>query len=108
MRSRYTAYTMNRVDYLLRTWHPDTRPVRLEIDDTIRWLGLRIKHVGAGMPGDHDGTVEFIARFKVGSRADRIHEVSHFVFENDGWLYVDGLVKHQPRMRPGAGGDAPA
>lgn len=26
MRSRYTAYTKNRYDYLLDTWHPSTRP----------------------------------------------------------------------------------
>jgi len=101
MRSRYTAYTLDNKDYLLRTWHPDTRPEQLQLDPAVRWLGLKLKRASAGQPGDHEGTVEFIARFKIGSRADRIHEISRFVFEDGGWLYVDGEVKHQPRIRPG-------
>ncbi|MFT5448020.1 MAG: SEC-C motif-containing protein [Gammaproteobacteria bacterium] len=101
MRSRYTAYTLQRAEYLLRTWHPDTRPQHLTLDADIRWLGLKLKRTDAGQPGDLEGRVEFIARFKIGSRADRIHEDSRFVFANNGWLYVDGEIKHQPAMRPG-------
>jgi SEC-C motif-containing protein len=101
MRSRYTAYTMNHIDYLLRTWHPRTRPARLQVDAQIRWLGLKLKHSHAGLAGDTEGTVEFIARFKIGSRADRIHEISRFMFDDGAWLYLDGEVKHQPRIRPG-------
>ncbi len=101
MRSRYTAYTLRHVEYLLRTWHPDTRPGHLALDDDTRWLGLKIKRTDAGLPGDREGRVEFVARFKSGSRADRIHEDSRFIFENNGWLYVDGEIKHQPAMRPG-------
>ena len=103
MRSRYTAYTLQHVEYLLRTWHPDTRPKHLTLDADIRWLGLKLKHTDAGQPGDLKGRVEFIARFKIGSRADRIHEDSRFVFANNGWLYVDGEIKHQPALRPGHG-----
>ncbi len=29
MRSRYTAYTLGREDYLLATWHRGSRPVSL-------------------------------------------------------------------------------
>ena len=43
MRSRYTAYTLQHVEYLLRTWHPDTRPEHLTLDADIRWLGLKLK-----------------------------------------------------------------
>lgn len=100
MRSRYTAYTLNRTAYLLRSWHPRTRPAELQLDGDIRWLGLKLKHIVAGQAGDAEGSVEFIARFKIGSRADRIHEISRFVFENGRWLYLDGVVKQQPRMRP--------
>ena len=104
MRSRYTAYTLRCMDYLLRTWHPSTRPAELTLDPAIRWLGLKLKHVSAGQPGDSEGHVEFIARFKIDSRADRIHEDSRFVFDNDSWLYIDGEVKHQPELRPGSPG----
>ena len=30
MRSRYSAYVLKLEDYLLATWHPDTRPRQLE------------------------------------------------------------------------------
>ena len=36
------------------------------------------------------GTVEFIARFKVSGRAERLHEVSRFEKQDDHWLYCDG------------------
>ena len=32
MRSRFTAFALGDADYLLRTWHPDTRPESLELD----------------------------------------------------------------------------
>ena len=32
MRSRYSAYVHGEVDYLLNTWHPDTRPDTLNLD----------------------------------------------------------------------------
>jgi SEC-C motif-containing protein len=38
---------------------------------------------------DH-ATVEFIARCKVGGRAQKMHEISHFVRIDGRWLYLDG------------------
>jgi len=39
-------------------------------------------------------TVEFIARYRVGSvSVARQQEVSRFVLEQDRWLYVDGQLK---------------
>lgn len=90
MRSRYTAFTLSRTAYLLETWHPSTRPAALDLEPARRWLGLRIVETDAGEPGDVRGTVEFVARSKVGGRAQRLHERSRFVFEDDRWLYVDG------------------
>jgi SEC-C motif-containing protein len=92
MRSRYTAYTQARSDYLLRTWHPSTRPRSLHLSDAsaLRWLGLKILRVEAGGPGDADGVVEFVARHKLGGKATRLHEISRFVREDGQWLYLDG------------------
>jgi SEC-C motif-containing protein len=37
--------------------------------------------------------VEFVARYKVGGRAHRLHESSRFIRGEDGhWRYVDGDV----------------
>jgi len=91
MRSRYSAFVRGLHDYLLATWHPSTRPASIEADPPgLRWLGLDVKTAGMQDP-DH-GTVEFVARSKLGGRAHRLHETSRFVREQGRWLYVDGDI----------------
>ena len=105
MRSRYTAYTLKDEPYLLSTWHPSTCPTEPVIDEKepIRWLGLEIKSAlrlrqrKVNLPDHPDSdTVEFVARFKIGGRAHRLHEVSRFLREPDPaggaprWFYLDG------------------
>ena len=88
MRSRYVAYVRGRADYLLQTWHPSTRPATLDLEgESVRWLGLKVIRVEAGGREDQQGTVEFVARYKVGGRAHRLHEISRFVREGGGWFY---------------------
>ncbi len=92
MRSRYTAYVLDRRDHVLASWHPSTRPADLAPPDpALRWLGLQVKHA-ARIDDDH-ATVEFVARSKQGGRAHRLHEVSRFVREGGRWFYVDGDLK---------------
>jgi len=90
MRSRYSAYVLGNEPYLLATWHAATRPVSLELDrdGTTKWLGLEVRHHAHG--GANAATVEFVARYKIGGRAARMHETSRFVREGDRWYYVDG------------------
>lgn len=89
MRSRYSAYALVLEDYLLATWHPSTRPAALDLDAASpRWLGLEIRrHTPSG---DDTAIVEFVARYKLGGRAYRLHETSLFVHEDGRWYYVDG------------------
>ncbi|WP_081627044.1 YchJ family protein [Bordetella sp. FB-8] len=89
MRSRYAAFVQDRLDYLLQTWHPDTRPLALDPNPRgIKWLGLRVvSHIQ--QDPDHV-TVEFVARRRDAGRAARLHEVSRFVRLNGRWFYVDG------------------
>ncbi|XHS78410.1 YchJ family protein [Burkholderiaceae bacterium UC74_6] len=91
MRSRYSAFVKDQLDYLLATWHESTRPASLEPNEAgLRWLGLDVKrHVQ--QDADH-ATVEFVARSKLGGRAHRLHEVSRFVREDGRWFYLDGEV----------------
>ena len=35
-------------------------------------------------------TVEFVARYKVGGKAERLHELSQFVRLEDHWYYLIG------------------
>lgn len=92
MRSRYTAYVLRRDDYLLASWHPSTRPDRLELDaaGAVSWRGLKLLRVERGGADDAEGVVEFVARFKPAGPARRLHEVSRFRRERGRWFYVDG------------------
>ena len=90
MRSRYCAYVLAIEPYLLSTWHPSTRPTRIDPDGALapQWLGLQVRrHVTTGA---ESAIVEFVARYRVGGRAQRLHEVSHFVLQAGRWYYVDG------------------
>jgi SEC-C motif-containing protein len=93
MRWRYVAYIQGRTDYLLQTWHPATRPVMLDLEgEPARWIGLQVRRVEAGSPGDEAGIVEFAARYKVGGRAYWLHEVSRFVREQGRWFYQKAQI----------------
>lgn len=90
MRSRYSAFAVANENYLLATWHPDTRPSRVRFDEQQRWIGLRIKSTESGSETDDTGTVEFVARFKVNGRGHRLHENSRFEKIDSRWYYLDG------------------
>ena len=93
MRSRYSAYVLGLGPYLLATWHATTRPESLDLagDACTRWLGLEIRrHQQAD---DAHATVEFVARYRIGGRGHRLHEVSQFVREDGRWYYVAGTER---------------
>lgn len=89
MRSRYAAYAVGDVAYLLRTWHPDHRPVSLELDPDVRWYRLDIERTTRGGMLDAEGTVEFRAHYQSAAGAGEQHENSRFVREGGRWVYVD-------------------
>ncbi len=96
MRSRYAAYVLKNVDYLVET----TLPASCEpgLAESIRdWIGqvtwqkLHVLQAEAGGRSDNEGTVEFIAEF-IGPRgADRHHERSLFKKVCGVWYYADAL-----------------
>lgn len=88
MRSRYTAYVLELEDYLLQTWHPDTRPAALNLsaDSPTKWLGLQVKQ--AALTSETTATVEFVARYKINGKAERLHELSQFVRIEGRWYYL--------------------
>jgi SEC-C motif domain protein len=96
MRSRYSAYVVGDIPYLLATWHPSNAPGDLELSPT-QWLGLEVLH--HEQTGEA-GVVEFIARFKVNGRAEKTHEVSRFVRESGQWLYIDGTSPDGEAVKP--------
>ena len=88
MRSRYTGYAWGDEAYLLATWHPSTRPPTLTLDRETKWIGLDVIRHEQQTAGQ--ALVEFVARYKINGRAQRMREVSRFVRENGRWFYVDG------------------
>lgn len=89
MRSRYSAFVLERADYLLATWHPSQRPAELPFEPGVKWLGLEVKDHKT--IDDNHAEVEFVARQRDRSgRAVRLHERSRFVREAGRWFYVDG------------------
>jgi SEC-C motif-containing protein len=93
MRSRYTAYVKADIDYIEKTMGP---PASIGFDrvdakrwaQKVKWLGLNV--LGATAQGDQ-GTVEFVARYKINGKAQRMHENSLFKRIHDQWVYVDVL-----------------
>lgn len=61
MRSRYSAYAVNDVEYLWRTWHPRTRPDSVPPASGVTWTGLDVIDVVDGGLDDRQGEVEFRA-----------------------------------------------
>lgn len=96
MRSRYSAYVYGLEDYLLNTWHPDTRPnaLNLKEDTAIKWLRLEILRQASSQTdinhASHQATVEFVAYYKMNGKAEKVHEISHFEYLAQGWHYHSG------------------
>lgn len=95
MRSRYVAFCMNLVDYLIDTRHPAFREpeARQKIENAKedhRWLALSI--LDAPAPTGDIGSVEFVAYVQAHSRphVEQLHEKSEFVREGDRWYYTHG------------------
>src|SRR5919202_2457523 len=74
MRSRYSAFAVGDPAYLLATWHADTRPRTLELDDAVRWSGLDVLATTGGGLFDAEGTVEFCAHRVAEGRSGAQHE----------------------------------
>ena len=92
MRSRYSAFSVKNEAYLRYSWHPDTCPKNIHLNEKISWLGLKIIKTIAGNETDKNGAVEFVARSKNNGKASRLHEISRFSRFNHRWVYLDGKL----------------
>lgn len=96
MRSRYSAYTMANVDYLMLSQHTETRRVNESKEirkwaKSVRWMGLVILKTEAGGAKDNHGYVEFRALYMEAGQMQQIHEKSLFKRENGKWVYDSGV-----------------
>lgn len=90
MRSRFSAFARGDAAYLLASWHPSTRPARLDLDPDVVWRRLQIVDTVDGGADDARGVVEFRASFRSAEGAGLLHERSRFARAEGRWAYVDG------------------
>ncbi|MFA9389727.1 MAG: YchJ family protein [Prolixibacteraceae bacterium] len=98
MKSRYVAFTKANVDYLMRSHHSKTRPIKdrkalKKWAASVSWTGLVIIKTQFGEPNDETGFVEFRALYLENGQLQQIHENSFFKREQHKWVYVSG--EHQ-------------
>ncbi|MDO6512818.1 MULTISPECIES: YchJ family protein [unclassified Neptuniibacter] len=98
MRSRYCAFSLGAIDYLIDTTAPEKRgPNDAEIlADQVKytnWTGLKILDTDQGTKSDEIGMVEFEAHFETEDQTGTLYEKSNFRKENGFWVYVDGEVE---------------
>jgi SEC-C motif-containing protein len=97
MRSRYSAFVLDRCDYLLASWHPETRPADLESDPHTRWCRLLV--LGSQHDGDC-GRVHFRATWRSGADWGVLEENSLFLRDDGHWFYHSGDVTTEA-LKPG-------
>jgi len=93
MRARYSAYALKLADFILHTWHADTRPTRLTQEDLsgIKWLKLQVLSHQHAEPDT--AYVAFVATFQPGKqKKEQLTEHSRFKQEHGRWWYVDGVA----------------
>jgi SEC-C motif domain protein len=89
MRSRFTAFAVGDAAYLLRTWHPASRPARLDLDKRVRWVRLEVLETTGGSVVHTEGTVRFRAHYLDRGKAGEMEENSRFVRLDGRWVYAD-------------------
>jgi len=91
MRSRYSAFVLERHTYLQETWASAQRPADLSFEPDVKWLGLDVKFYR--LTGPAQAEVEFVARSRLNGVPTRLHELSRFVKDQGRWFYVDGIMR---------------
>ena len=104
MRSRYSAYVLGLVDYIIETTLPAQQALldRAAIQtwsQTSQWLGLEVhEHL---LISDTKASVTFTARWQEDGAEQQHTECSQFAKLNDRWFFIDPTVA-LPRERNAA------
>jgi len=105
MRARYSAYALGEVDFIVRSHDPatsnqvDRKSTELWSKQS-KWLGFELVSIEGGTAFDQDGTIEFVARYKIRGVTVEHRERARFRKHNGRWFFVDGEeIKGPPRVR---------
>ena len=96
MRSRYTAFSKGKVDYLYNTYVQDWRKEHqyenfVQSFQQVSWTELEIVGVRDGGIQQENGEVEFVAHYEYRGAHLSLHERSSFRREEGAWRYIGGI-----------------
>ncbi len=94
MRSRYTAFALGDIDYLMKSWR-HSQGLREQTEKWVTehdWIGLQVMQCRQGGEQQKQGSVEFIAYYRPKGSQERLahHELSNFERIDGSWFYLDG------------------
>ena len=97
MRSRYSAYALKLIDYLVETTHPDKRSSDLrqatsDWAEQIELQRLKIISVRQGQVIDKIGKIDFIVHYRQQGKELQLRELSRFKRYRSHWVYLDGEI----------------
>lgn len=94
MRSRYTAFCLKKLDYIVESTDPQTR-FTIDLEATRQWAEaqfLKLQILNSREEGNK-GVVEFKAHFKFGSGDEEVHhEIAKFRKQKGQWFFHDGRI----------------
>jgi SEC-C motif domain protein len=98
MRSRYTAYSMQNIDYIQKTMKGAALENFNYVDamnwaQSVEWVGLEVLNHFIDKTDPNIGYVEFKAVYKADGGIQVLHETSEFLKDGGEWFYVDGIVR---------------
>lgn len=109
MRSRYTAFAVENIDYLLESLAPEARhdfdrKAIAHWAKQSQWLGLDILSTEDGQPGDSAGYVEFVAHFVNDGQRLAHRERSLFRFDaiDNRWYFLEEANRKSAPVVKGA------
>ena len=103
MRSRYCAYVLRQINYLVATTVPAQQPhlqweAMQQWSESTQWDGLEIvRHLAK--VGKHHEQVEFKSYHRSINGREYHHELSTFVNNNGSWYFLDPTVETKPSMK---------
>lgn len=95
MRSRFSAYAIKAINYIVKTYAISQQHDRLESEvsewaNDTKWVNLEI--LNADESNNSQRFVEFKASYINNNSLSLMHERSRFILENDQWRYIDGDI----------------
>ncbi|KCX36516.1 hypothetical protein J577_2326 [Acinetobacter sp. 263903-1] len=103
MRSRYSAFALQQIGYIVKTTASGQQPY-LEVpaiqqwSETNRWLGLEVINFKEKLT-KHHAEVEFRAHYHDGEQPQLHHEISYFVQQAGQWFFLDPTVDMPVTMK---------